>query len=195
MQTKKIVLILGVIFLVAGCTQPDQVQPNLNNINTGENQDLVENEPNINVENEGVDGVPIVEQGDIVKIEYVGTFPDTGEEFDKSAGRGPLEFVAGAGQMIAGFDKAVMGMKLNDEKTVEIPPEDAYGKAGSGPVLTATVDQLPPDSKAGDSFTASNGQQVTVITIDGNNATVRVAHELEGKTLKFWIKVVEIQKK
>ncbi|MFH1256788.1 MAG: FKBP-type peptidyl-prolyl cis-trans isomerase [Candidatus Diapherotrites archaeon] len=41
-----------------------------------------------------------VEKGDTVKVEYIGTFPDTGEVFDKSEGRGPLEFTAGAGQMI-----------------------------------------------------------------------------------------------
>ena len=171
-----------------GCTQ-----------NQGEtvqgNEDLFSSIESDNTQSTGgsVVAEKVVVQGSQVKVEYRGTFPDTGEVFDQSAGRGPLEFTAGTGQMIKGFDEAVIGMKLNEEKTVTIPPEDAYGVLGSGPVLTSNVDQLPPDSKAGDSFTSGNGQQVTIVTIDGNSATVRVAHALAGKTLQFWIKVVDIQ--
>jgi hypothetical protein len=69
-----------------------------------------------------------VKTGDTVKVEYTGRFED-GEVFDSSEGREPLEFVAGAGQLIQGFDEAVVGMELGEEKTVTIPPEKAYGLA------------------------------------------------------------------
>ncbi|MBN2517861.1 MAG: FKBP-type peptidyl-prolyl cis-trans isomerase [Candidatus Altiarchaeota archaeon] len=69
-----------------------------------------------------------VKAGDAVKVEYTGRFED-GEVFDSSEGREPLEFTAGVGQMIEGFDEAVIGMALGEEKTVTIPPEKAYGLA------------------------------------------------------------------
>ena len=50
------------------------------------------------------------------------------EQFDSSAGREPLEFTVGAGQMIKGFDAAMPGMKVGDKKTINIAAEDAYGE-------------------------------------------------------------------
>jgi len=73
----------------------------------------------------------VVKQGDMVSVQYTGRF-ESGEVFDTSVGKQPLTFSAGAGQMIAGFDKAVMGMAVGDKKTVTLPPEEAYGPAGSG---------------------------------------------------------------
>ena len=144
----------------------------------------------------GVDSMEIVENGDKVKVEYKGTFPDTGEVFDKSEGRGPLEFEAGAGQMIKGFDAAVIGMKLNEEKTVTIAPENAYGKAGEGQRIEADLNQISADGNVtvGMDVFATNGMQGKVESIDGNKAILLFEHPLAGKTLEFWIKVVEIQK-
>lgn len=92
-----------------------------------------------------------VEKGDMIAVEYVLRSTD-GKVIDKSEGRGPLEFTVGGGEMIEGFDEAVVGMKLGEEKTVRVPPEKGYGT----------------DPKM---------------------------HELGGKTLVFWIKVVEIKGK
>jgi len=72
----------------------------------------------------------IVEAGDTISVEYAG-FLSNGEMFDTSEGRAPLTFIAGAGMMIPGFDAAVLGMELGEEKTVEIPSELAYGEHGS----------------------------------------------------------------
>ena len=47
----------------------------------------------------------------------------------------PLKFVAGAGQMIKGFDKGVIGMKVGDEKTITLPPEEAYGEYDKSKIL------------------------------------------------------------
>ncbi len=71
-----------------------------------------------------------VKAGDSVAVEYTGRF-ENGTIFDSSAGRDPLEFTAGSGQMIEGFDEAVIGMKLGEEKKVTIPPEKAYGLTGT----------------------------------------------------------------
>jgi peptidylprolyl isomerase len=65
--------------------------------------------------------------GDTVRIHYKGTLGD-GTEFDSSSGRDPLEFAVGGGQVIPGFDKAVDGMAVGENKTVTIPPDEAYGE-------------------------------------------------------------------
>jgi len=79
----------------------------------------------------GVFNMKTVQNGDTVSVHYTGKFPD-GEVFDSSEGKAPLTFVAGAGQMIEGFDDAVLGMQVGEKKTIELPPEKAYGLAGSG---------------------------------------------------------------
>jgi FKBP-type peptidyl-prolyl cis-trans isomerase len=79
------------------------------------------------------DSALVVEPGDTIAVEYTGRLAD-GEVFDSSEGREPLVFQAGAGMMIAGFDAAVMGMAVGEEKTVEIPADQAYGAQGvAGP--------------------------------------------------------------
>jgi asparagine N-glycosylation enzyme membrane subunit Stt3 len=66
--------------------------------------------------------------GDSVAVEYTGRLSN-GTVFDTSDGRGPLEFVLGVGQMIEGFDEAVLGMELGEKKNVTLPPEKAYGSS------------------------------------------------------------------
>ncbi|MBU0662234.1 FKBP-type peptidyl-prolyl cis-trans isomerase [Candidatus Micrarchaeota archaeon] len=144
----------------------------------------------------GSSAVAVVENGDKIKVEYEGRFPDTEEVFDKSEGRGPLEFTVGAGQMIAGFDEAVVGMKLNEEKTVTIPPEKAYGTLEDAQLIEAPIENINggENVEVGSTLTAQNGMQGTVIEINDGVAKISFAHPLAGKTLEFWIKVVEIEK-
>ena len=68
-----------------------------------------------------------IDQGNRVKIHYTGRFED-GEVFDTSDDGDPLEFVVGQGQLIPGFEKAVLGMAEGESKTVTLPPEEAYGE-------------------------------------------------------------------
>ncbi|HEX8852677.1 MAG TPA: FKBP-type peptidyl-prolyl cis-trans isomerase, partial [Pyrinomonadaceae bacterium] len=64
--------------------------------------------------------------GDTVRVHYTGRFDD-GEVFDTSEGGEPLEFKLGAGQVIPGFEQAVIGMRVGEARRVEIPPDDVYG--------------------------------------------------------------------
>ncbi len=81
----------------------------------------------------------IVSKGDRIKVEYMVSLT-SGQVIDQSKGRGPLEFKVGGGEMIKGFDDAVVGMKLNQEKTVTVAPENAYGtKKGSHPLAGQTL--------------------------------------------------------
>jgi peptidylprolyl isomerase len=76
---------------------------------------------------------PAAKAGDTVKVHYVGVAYSTGEEFDASWNRGaPLEFRLGVGQVIAGWDQGVQGMKVGGRRQLVIPPGLAYGDQGAG---------------------------------------------------------------
>ena len=74
--------------------------------------------------------------GDTVRVHYVGVAFSTGEEFDASWNRGePLEFRLGRGQVIAGWDQGVQGMKVGGRRQLVIPPGLAYGNRGAGNII------------------------------------------------------------
>ncbi len=79
-----------------------------------------------------------VVDGSRVKVEYIARLAD-GTIVDKSEKNEPLEFTVGSGDMIEGFDEAVRGMKLNEEKIVRVPPEKAYGTTGNHPLAGKTM--------------------------------------------------------
>lgn len=134
---------------------------------------------------------------DTVKVHYTGKLT-SGEQFDSSIGREPLQFTVGAGQMIAGFDAAVNGMTLNEKKTVTIPAEEAYGQKNDQLLQKVGRDQLPADMKpeVGQKLIASGpeGQQtqVTVVEVTDESITVDANHPLAGQDLIFEIELVEI---
>ena len=136
---------------------------------------------------------PVVESGDHVFVDYTGTLED-GTVFDSSQGRAPLEFTAGAGQMIKGFDDAVIGMKEGEEKTVTIQPEDAYGFSNPANVFDVPVENIPNGTQAGNTLFTGNGQRVRVVEINNETAVIDANHFLAGKVLIFRIKIVKIEK-
>jgi peptidylprolyl isomerase len=74
--------------------------------------------------------------GVLANVDYVGVSWSTGNEFDASWNRGqPLSFTIGAGQVIAGWDQGVAGMKVGGRRTITIPPDMGYGAAGAGGVI------------------------------------------------------------
>ncbi len=79
---------------------------------------------------------PIAEPGHAVDVHYVGVAYSTGEEFDASWNRGqPLRFSLGAGQVIAGWDQGVAGMRVGGRRQLVIPPQLGYGDRGAGGVI------------------------------------------------------------
>jgi FKBP-type peptidyl-prolyl cis-trans isomerase len=76
---------------------------------------------------------PVAAVGDTVRTHYVGRLTD-GTQFDTSRGGEPFEFVLGAGQVIAGWDQGVPGMRVGGTRRLTIPPHLAYGSSGAGPI-------------------------------------------------------------
>jgi FKBP-type peptidyl-prolyl cis-trans isomerase len=85
------------------------------------------------IEHEAGDGDE-AERGDVIEVHYTGTLED-GTEFDSSEGRAPIKFTLGIGQVIEGWDRSIVGMKVGGSRTLTIPPEFGYGEAGSPPVI------------------------------------------------------------
>ena len=138
-------------------------------------------------------------QGKKVKCHYRGTLDD-GTQFDSSYDRGePLAFTCGAGQMIAGFDAAVVDMQVGEKKTVHIPAKQAYGERRTDMIFRFPAAQVPNIERihVGDRLylTAANGQPVPVKVINVNveGVTVDANHELAGKDLNFDIELVEVE--
>ena len=135
--------------------------------------------------------------GDTVKIHYTGTLDD-GTEFDSSAGREPLEFTLGSGQVIPGFDKAVEGMADGDKKSVNIPAEEAYGPRHEEMVIEVPKSALPEDIAPAEGMKlqaqGADGQitNLTVTTVGDKTITVDGNHPLAGEALNFAIELVEI---
>lgn len=138
-----------------------------------------------------------VKQGDVVKVHYTGKLL-TGDQFDSSAGREPLEFTVGAGQMIKGFDAAMPGMEVGEKKTINIPAADAYGEKDPSAVIEFPKENVPTDMKLeqGMQLTLSNqeGQPfpVTVTEIKDEVVVLDANHFLAGQELVFDIELVEI---
>lgn len=139
----------------------------------------------------------LAKKGDTVKVHYTGKLT-TGDEFDSSVGREPLEFTVGAGQMIAGFDAALPGMAVGDKKTVNIAAVDGYGEFNQNAIIEFPRENVPEDMKLvpGMSLTLSNeeGQPFPVVVkeIKEDLIILDANHFLAGKELVFDIELVEI---
>ena len=135
--------------------------------------------------------------GDKVKVHYKGTLND-GSIFDSSEGREPLEFEVGSGQVIPGFDNAVMGLSVGESKTVNIPSAEAYGPYQENMVLAIEKDKFPEglNLTVGEQLQipSQNGQPVVVVIkeVTDDQVTLDANHPLAGQDLNFNIELVEI---
>lgn len=138
-----------------------------------------------------------VKKGDNVSVHYKGTLND-GTLFDTSEGREPLQFEAGSGMVIPGFDNAVMNMAIGEKKTVNIPCAEAYGDLNEEMIFSVPLAEVPADIKpeVGHELHLSDEQgndipvivrEVTdeIIVLDAN-------HPLAGQDLNFELELVGI---
>ena len=192
MEVMKVTLVLFLIMglvLINGCGRKEEKQPSVK-----ETEKML---PGKVIPEKG-DEKTIVKKGDRVKVQYTGTLQD-GTIFDKSKEGEPLEFTVGSGQIIPGFDKAVEGMKLNEEKKVTIKPEDSYGKRDETAIREFLKSSLPENFKPEKGMVIRLQDQTgraipgTITDITENSVTIDLNHPLAGKDLTFNIKVVGIE--
>jgi len=181
-------LIMGLV-LINGCGRKEEKQPSVK-----EAEKIL---PRKVIPEKGGEKA-LVKKGDRIKVRYTGTLQD-GTIFDKSKEEEPLEFTVGSGQIIPGFDKAVEGMKLNEEKKVTLKPEDAYGKRDETAIREFPKNSLPENFKPEKGMMIRLQDQTgraipgTVTDINENSITVDLNHPLAGKDLTFNIKVIGIE--
>ncbi len=139
----------------------------------------------------------IAKSGDTVKVHYTGKHED-GQIFDTSQEREPLEFVLGAGQMIKGFEKAVLGMSVGAEKTITLKPEEGYGEVNPEMVFPVKRQDIPDtvQLQIGTQLSAQTAQgqsiQVVVKEIGDEEVLLDANHPLAGKNLVFELHLVEV---
>lgn len=140
----------------------------------------------------------VVKKGNKVKVEYVGSLED-GTVFDSSEMHNqPLEFIVGAGQLLKGFDDAVVGMKIGEEKEIRLPPDEAYGPHYSEFVKDMPRDCFPENKEIQPGMkymvALQNGRHIPVCIskVSEDTVTVDLNPPLAGKTLIFKIKLLQI---
>ena len=133
--------------------------------------------------------------GDTVKVHYRGTLSD-GSEFDSSAGREPLEFVTGSGQVIPGFDAAVIGLEPGGKTTVTILAAEAYGDHNPEGLQKFPLSAFPSPPEIGWAVELGgpNGERIpaVVVEIGEEEVTLDFNHPLAGQDLTFELELVEI---
>lgn len=139
-----------------------------------------------------------VKKDDTVRVHYTGKLAD-GQVFDSSLEREPIEFTMGQGQLIPGFEKGLLDMKVNEKKTVNVPSDEAYGAPRQELVQEVEKSQLPeeikPEVGMGLVSKSPDGQEMNLVVAEVKDDTIVVDgnHPLAGKDLTFELEVVEIK--
>ncbi len=138
-----------------------------------------------------------VKDGLVVSMDYKLTVD--GEVLDSSDDAGPLQFLAGYGNIIPGLENEMMGMKIGDSKNVTVQPADGYGEFEDDAFIDVPRTEFPADMEL------EEGMELHVTDEDGNHQAAYVAefddktvkldfnHPLAGAVLEFFVKVVSIR--
>jgi peptidylprolyl isomerase len=136
-------------------------------------------------------------QGDTVKVHYTVRLED-GTILGSTTNHEPLQFTIGEGEILPGFEEAIVGMNPGESKTVQVPADGAFGPHQEEMIVVVGRNRLPADlkPKAGESllFRQEDGKTITVMVTDVSESSVTIDanHPLAGKDLTFDIQFVEI---
>jgi len=138
-----------------------------------------------------------VQDGVVVSMEY--TLHVDGEQLDSSEGQGPLQFLAGYGNIIPGLENELMGMKVGDSKGVVVQPEDGYGEFDEEAFMNVPKKDFPKDMplEVDAELTVrdddGNARYARVESIEGDTVRLDFNHPLAGAELHFNVKVVSLR--
>ena len=138
------------------------------------------------------------QNGDKVKVHYTGTLED-GSQFDSSRERDkPMEFTIGKRELLPGFENAVLGLELNQSRSVSLTAEEAYGDHDPSQIIEMPRTQIPSELKLEIGLRLQGqrpkGETVlfSVVAINETSVTLDSNHPLAGKALTFEIELLEI---
>ncbi len=138
-------------------------------------------------------------EGKKVKVHYEGTL-DNGEMFDSSYERGePIEFVCMAGNVVKGFDNAVVDMNVGEKKKVHLEPEEAYGEKDENLIQAIPLDRIPNADELPESgmiyFQGPDGMPIPaeIVAKDETTVTFDMNHPMAGKALNFELELVGVE--
>ncbi len=138
-----------------------------------------------------------VTNGQVVSMEY--TLWVGGEVLDTSDGQGPLQFLAGQGNIIPGLEREMMGMKIGDEKEVTVAPADGYGEYDEAAFMDVPRKEFPDDMSIEEglelSVSGDDGQAhyARIDEVGDDSVRLDFNHPLAGQELKFKVKVVALR--
>jgi FKBP-type peptidyl-prolyl cis-trans isomerase 2 len=139
-----------------------------------------------------------VKENNTVKVNYTGKLAD-GQVFDSSEGKEPIEFTLGQGQLIPGFEKGLIDMKLNEKKTITVAKEEAYGDVNKDLIQEVKKTELPqdmtPEVGMGLVSKSPDGQEMNLMVVEVKDESIVIDgnHPLAGKELVFDLEVIEIK--
>jgi len=143
------------------------------------------------------EGPDVIAEGKTVQFHY--TLTVEGQVTDTSEGKEPLEYVHGSRMIIPGLEKQLEGLKVNDEKTIAVPAEEAYGPVDPRAIIAIPKDQFPayfvPQKGLPVQIELHNGQPLMglVEEVKENSVIVNFNHPLAGQDLVFKVKIVSIK--
>ncbi|MBE7517830.1 MAG: FKBP-type peptidyl-prolyl cis-trans isomerase [Thermoflexaceae bacterium] len=131
-------------------------------------------------------------EGDSVSLHLVARLQGTGELLDSTrANNEPLSFVVGRRTVIRGLEDAVNGMTVGETRTVEVPPEHAFGLRDERRVTEIERERVPLEAEVGDILRV-DGAPMAVVEITGSFVVVDGNHPLAGKALSLEVELLEI---
>lgn len=132
------------------------------------------------------------QDGSTVTIRYTGKLAD-GSVFDSTRDRDPFEFVVGAPDILPGISNGVVGMREGEHKTIDIPPDDAFGPHDPGKLVAVEASRMPEGVGEGDLLTDKENRRWRVHKIEGDQAVIDANHPLAGQTLHFDVELVSVR--
>jgi len=138
-----------------------------------------------------------IREGSQVALEYT-LSDETGTVIESNKGKQPMSYVHGKGQIIPGLEKELLGLKVGEEKKIEVKPEDGYGPINPDAFKEVPKDKLPPEALKVGAMLMAQGPQgqgipVRVHEIKDTTVIMDFNHPMAGKTLSFDVKISEIK--
>lgn len=137
----------------------------------------------------------MIRDGCRVKIHY--TLTVDGETWESTAGKEPLSYVQGEGQLFSGLEERLLGGRAGEKRSIEIPPEKGFGQPDPADIhkMPKSILCLPDNMKPGQYVSgnlAGDPFRARIVAIDSREITLDMNHPLAGKTLHFEVEVVEV---